>query len=547
MFAANQPGESSITNRNERENQLASRRFQLLKTVSLTSSILFFLSWVLTWASYFSLDNIFYIEPTEIISFAGGIGSLIVYLILLQLSNSKLNKAKITNLGSFGLLLVIIGTFFGLNIVNYLSTSSRIIQAAFLVPLVLASLLGLKEREIIFVSILSYILLIGGIIIQALAFPGFVDSENLSPVYFFNWALLFSIIGFTNYIFTKRLRQAARNLEEQTDNLLEVVLKLNNTTEFGANLSSRLASITAELHATTNQHASTSQEQLKAIEQIAVSLEKLSETSSQIASSTQQAVQSADHMLEIALEVNTRRMNAETFAEEGNKAATEALESVSFVHEQIGLLSERLDNLIEQTNQINNVIDLLNGIADETHLLALNASIEVAGIGQNIYTESVLPVQGERFGVIAQEVKKLADHSRQATREVSKTIATMQAAVANASRVSEGGKNATIEALKRSEVAGKVIEQLNLVIQGSASLFASSIQASKEVKQRCETIENATGQQYIANRQIATLMQMSALNSQQSMEKVSQLSNTASQVNQQIDELNLVLAQATLN
>jgi methyl-accepting chemotaxis protein len=316
---------------------------------------------------------------------------------------------------------------------------------------------------------------------------------------------------------------------------------LKTTNAFGSTLSRELAGMTADLHVTSRQQATNSQEQVAAVTEVTTSLEELNETANQIASSASAAALSANHTVDIATQVRDTSEQARSTSEEGNQAVDQAITSVERVRNRIELLGQRLLHLTEQTRKVGTIIDIIDEIADETHLLALNASIEAAGSIHTQGGEAYRSLRGDRFGVIAQEVKNLADRSRESTEEVRQAITEMQGAVAAAVLVAEEGKKETSAALSRSQIAGSVIDKLNEIINGNASQAEEILSAVEEVNMRCDEISIATGQQRSANQQILYTMRTVAQVSQESAGAVSVLSDTVSLVNRHVDQLNATL------
>jgi methyl-accepting chemotaxis protein len=325
------------------------------------------------------------------------------------------------------------------------------------------------------------------------------------------------------------------------DQLARLTTLLNATNAFGSTLSRELAGMTADLHVTSRQQATNFQEQVAAVTEVTTSLEELNETANQIASSAAAAADSANQTVEIATTVRNASEQARSTSQEGNEAVDQAVASVERVRNRIELLGQRLLHLTEQTRKVGTIIDIIDEIADETHLLALNASIEAAGSIHTQGGENYRSVRGDRFGVIAQEVKNLADRSRESTEEVRQAITEMQGAVAAAVLVAEEGKKETSAALSRSQIAGSVITKLNEIIYNSATQAEEILSAVEEVNIRCDEISIATGQQRSANQQILFTMRTVAQVSQESAGAVSVLSDTVSMVNRQVDQLNATL------
>ncbi len=361
------------------------------------------------------------------------------------------------------------------------------------------------------------------------------------------WLLLLTVISVSVLTFVQRLNRAISTAEEQGQLLRNLNTTLNRTTDFGASLSRELSGVTNELNATATQQASGSVQQVAAVTEVTTSLEELSETASQIALSAEATANAANSAVASATEVKQASEVARFSATEGDNAVREVIASVQRVRNRIELLGQRLLYLTEQNRKVSMIIDLIDDIADETHLLALNASIEAAGgiivasggaadAGRARYN------QGERFGVIAQEIKNLSDRSREATEEVRSAITEMQGAVAAAVLVAEESKKDSSMALSRSQIAGGVIGRLNEVIVNSADSASQILLVVEEVNSRSDEIRLATSQQRSANQQILGTMRMVSDVARFNAGAVSSISGTISRVNEQLAELQEVMS-----
>ncbi len=536
-----QPGLSMMNETSaQRERGELNRRLGLLRFSSLILTFLplplAFLNWLVTTPAY--PKGAWLIDPIILI----GILLTIVFIACFLLSRPGVS-AKRANYMCYTMLA---SSMVGLSIVQILlgvtSTNGAFLAMLALMPL-LASVFGLSIRDIVGSAVISALLIIlvycvGEIfkLVSPVIIPVQIPLVNL-----FCWVIVIGLAGLWVIIISMQAQRTQTNLVQRMDQLSRLTALLNTTNSFGATLSRELAGMTADLHITSRQQATNSQEQVAAVTEVTTSLEELNETANQIAASAAAAADSANQTVEIATAVRNTSEQARSTSQEGNEAVDQAVARVERVRNQIELLGQRLLHLTEQTRKVGTIIDIIDEIADETHLLALNASIEAAGSIHTQGGDSYRNVRGDRFGVIAQEVKNLADRSRESTEEVRQAITEMQGAVAAAVLVAEEGKKETSAALARSQIAGTVITKLNEIITGNAAQAEEILSAVEEVNIRCDEISIATGQQRSANQQILYTMRTVAQVSQESAGAVSVLSDTVSMVNHQVDQLNATL------
>ncbi len=538
------PSQPSLAEKKEtveqRKQKEHNERVTLLRVCTLILTCLplplAFLNWLITTPSY--SEGIWFIDPIILIAIV-----LSLLFLICSLMARPGSSVKRINLIAY---LILAGCMVALTAYEVLlgvySTNGAFLAMFLLMPL-LAGVFKLPVRAIIGSAVISAVLVIGAYcVVEIFKLVRPVVLPNQTPLAdLICWVIVIGLAGFWVSILSTQAYNAQVNAIQRMEQLSRLTALLNTTNSFGATLSRELAGMTADLHITSRQQATNSQDQVAAVTEVTTSLEELNETANQIAASAAAAAESANQTVDIATAVRNTSEQARSTSQEGNEAVDQAVARVERVRNRIELLGQRLLHLTEQTRKVGTIIDIIDEIADETHLLALNASIEAAGSIHTQGGDSYRSVRGDRFGVIAQEVKNLADRSRESTEEVRQAITEMQGAVAAAVLVAEEGKKETSAALSRSQIAGTVITKLNEIITGNAAQAEEILSAVEEVNIRCDEISIATGQQRSANQQILYTMRTVAQVSQESAGAVSVLSDTVSMVNRQVDQLNATL------
>jgi hypothetical protein len=253
----------------------------------------------------------------------------------------------------------------------------------------------------------------------------------------------------------KNLAQANQTMQEQASQLAEALANSEQKRAVGEEVSRQVISLTSQLKATSSQQAQGSRQQAGGVVELTNSMVELSETALQIAAKAKAVTGAAHNSLAIGQLVQQQSGEATTTIERGQTEVKAAIERAEQARQRIEVLAQRLLKLTERSKEAGSILNLINEIADETHLLALNAAIENAGSGES----------GRRFDVVASEVKSLADRSLEATQEVQRVIAEMQGAVAASVLAAEEARKEMLRVVERSYLAGAVVEELGQVVE----------------------------------------------------------------------------------
>ncbi len=246
-----------------------------------------------------------------------------------------------------------------------------------------------------------------------------------------------------------------------------------------------ITTATSQILAATNEQASTASEQATAV----------SETSSTVQESRQTAEQAAER----ARMVSEAAQESAGMADQGLQAVQDTVAGMNDIREQVGTIAETILTLSEQTQQIGEIIALINNIADQSYLLSVNASIEAARAGE----------AGKGFAVVAGEVSSLAEQSRQATDQVRDILGEIQKAANTAVMVTEEGTKRAEAGMQRAQMTGEAINAISEQIQ-RVSLAADQIAASSsqqlvgmdQIASAMESVNQATAQTEAGTRQV---------------------------------------------
>ncbi len=237
-----------------------------------------------------------------------------------------------------------------------------------------------------------------------------------------------------------------------------------------------VASIT-RISTTASQLATSASETSSSISEVTTTAEEVKQTS-------QVASEKADYVARSA-DSTTRISYA------GKQATENTMIGIDRIREEMNHIAESTVQLSGQTRSIEDIINTVSDIADQSNILSVNAAIEAAKAGEH----------GKGFAVVAQEVKTLANQSKEATNQVREILGDIQKATATAVMATERGTKTVAEAVELSEQAGNAIDRLSSRVTESAEA-AMQITASNQqqlsgmdqLSQAMESINDATQQ-----------------------------------------------------
>ena len=255
-----------------------------------------------------------------------------------------------------------------------------------------------------------------------------------------------------------------------------------------------LASSASEIMASTTQLAASASETATAVTETTATVEEVKQTS-QV--STQKAKYVADEAQK-AVEV----------ARIGKAAVEQTIEGMSSIRQQMSAVAESILSLSAQGQAIGEIIATVDDLAAQSKLLAVNASIEAAKAGE----------EGKGFAVVAQEVRSLAEQSKQATLQVRGILSDIQKATSSAVLATEQGSKAVESGVHQSTSSGDSIRSL-------AENIAAAAQASSQIAATSQ-------QQFVGMDQVAMAMENIKTASTQTVASTKQAEVAAQQLHQ---------------
>ena len=273
------------------------------------------------------------------------------------------------------------------------------------------------------------------------------------------------------------LDELGKNLNRMIDNLAEMA---RQTQDVGY----KLASAAAEILAATTQQLALTTEQDASVNQTSATVDEVKATVLQTATRADSVAEASQRSAEVG--------------ERGARSVQDSIEGMQLIRERVEGIAENILALSGKTQQIGEIIASVNGIAEQSKMLALNASIEASRAGE----------EGKGFAVVAMEVRSLAEQSREATEQVRLILNEIQQATNAAVMATEEGSKGVDAGMMRVEQAGQVINELAQVIhdatQAATQIAASTRQQTTGMDQlsaAMETIRQASMQSQASTQQ----------------------------------------------
>lgn len=244
-------------------------------------------------------------------------------------------------------------------------------------------------------------------------------------------------------------------LEQTRANLSEALGEVGGIT-------TQLAAAAEELSVVTNQTSAGVNNQRIETEQVATAMNEMSATVQEVAQNAEEAAAAAQ--------------KADTQAKTGNKALQVALADINQLSEDVNQSAEAIQRLNKDSSSIGTVLTVINSIAEQTNLLALNAAIEAARAGE----------AGRGFAVVADEVRNLAHRTQESIGQIEQLIANLQHGSQNAVEMMDNSRTMAHLTLEHAQQAG---DELAAIMRTVSEIQAMNIQIATAAEEQSAVAE----------------------------------------------------------
>jgi CHASE3 domain sensor protein len=252
-------------------------------------------------------------------------------------------------------------------------------------------------------------------------------------------------------------------------------------------------SSSAELQAAANQQATSAREQATAMSEITTTISELLATSRQIAESAQRVAQIA--------------AQTAVAARAGDTTVGTGQDSIAAIRRQVDVIVGQMLDLGKKSQQVGAVLEIVSELAEQTNILAINATIEAAGAGD----------AGRRFAVVADEIRKLADRVAGSTKEIRTLIDDVRSAVNTTVMTTEIGSKAVDAGSRHFGDVASAFKQIS-------GLVAATTDAAKEIELSTKQQTTAVEQVNVGTTNIAQAANETEVSTTQTLQTAVQLS-----------------------
>ncbi|WP_263840358.1 methyl-accepting chemotaxis protein [Salinibacter sp.] len=309
--------------------------------------------------------------------------------------------------------------------------------------------------------------------------------------------------------------QAAEMTGQLRTKLEGAVASIRSTLQEVMSATSRANRSADEISTSSDQMAASAEEQSAQAEEVAAAVEELNTTINENARSVQSVAQSAQ--------------DGGREAREGQAVVSEATGKMKDIAREVQGTADTIDRLQASSEEISQVVETIDEIANQTNLLALNAAIEAARAGG----DGTGSETGQGFAVVAEEVRELADETDQATSEIADIIGEVQLEIDQAVEAAQQSSRNAEEGIELSEKASEALRQI--------------VASIEEVEAKADEIAAASEEQSTTSQEIARSVQSISTAAQESAAGVTEVSDIATTLDRVTENLEARVRQFALD
>jgi twitching motility protein PilJ len=284
------------------------------------------------------------------------------------------------------------------------------------------------------------------------------------------------VIGLLSVVSTAAEGDLTAQAEVTADALGSVADAFNLMIVGLTSLVTQASNVAVEVQRSTSEILQSSDRMRMGASQQAVQIRNASDAVNAMSLTTQRMAENA----EAATQTSVKATQA---AVKGGSAVAETIKGMQRIRATVQSTGKKIKGLGERSLEIGAIIEVINEIATQTNLLALNAAIEAARAGE----------QGRGFAVVADEVRKLAERAARSTKDITGLIKGIQVETSEAVTVMEEGTREVEEGTKLADQAGAALREIEQIVKQTASLMTDITRAAGDQVKSTEGVVQTMG------------------------------------------------------
>ncbi len=307
---------------------------------------------------------------------------------------------------------------------------------------------------------------------------------------------------------------------KSSSTLAQVVGEASATIEQMTASTDQMARNLEGLAETVTETSVTIEEMTSSIEAVARNAEVLNQASGRASQVVSEMAGSVNEVAKIAEEADRISRKANDDARTGDQAVGTTVEGMKRLSETMENTARVITNLGRRSQEIGKILEVIEEIADQTNLLALNAAIEAARAGE----------AGRGFAVVADEVRKLAERSVEATKEIGEVVRQVQQETTDAVDTAKSGAGEAKEGIQLADQAGLALRRIMESVSRSSSLMAEIAGSTGRQSRASAEVLRTVADMNAATEQVTTAVREQAAGSQQIRQAMEAINKVTGQV-----------------
>lgn len=307
---------------------------------------------------------------------------------------------------------------------------------------------------------------------------------------------------------TERLRDLMGQVQVTANDLGSASSQLAEAAEQSGQASQGIATTAQQVAIGAQKQAESVQDAVRQVDELSEAVDRVktgstrqSEGVANAQSIAQEVAKAVEGVAENARLATDGVDKANSAAENGVAVVQQTVDGMNKINDAVHLVSEQVSHLGDQSAEIGKIVSVIDDIAAQTNLLALNAAIEAARAGE----------QGRGFAVVADEVRQLAERVTQATAEIAGLIDNVQKGVEESVSATEAGTKQVADGTELADKSGKALEEIIGAVSGIIQQVAQISEAAERVATSSgEMVSNIESVHSIASENSETAENMSA-------------------------------------